>query len=170
MDKTIRYVSVILLLVLSGGCGRNLPDGMPALQPTIIRLTQEGQPVQNVRINIYPEDGELQRWGASGKTDASGKADLYTQGRYAGAVIGRFRIVVQKAELEPSKFTGEVTDLRRAEFERMESARKAYHLIDPVYAGIETTPLSFEVTKGRNDLSFDLGKSVRILVKPVFSR
>ena len=154
---------LLFVFLLSCGCSKEpLPEGMPPLSPVDLTFVQEGQPLAEALVKLYPQDTALQRWEASGQTDAAGKVVVFTQGRYRGAVAGKFKITVTKIDQDPSTFTGELTESRAEEYEKAEEARKTYDLVESKYGNPKTTDLEIEVVSGKNAKQFDVGKAVRV--------
>jgi hypothetical protein len=138
------------------GCGESKPDGLPELQPVTLTFTLDGQPCGGASVHLIPQNQS--QWAVGGVTDSAGTVVLKTHGKFSGAPVGKYKMIVSKLEqedvvIEPTKELG------------MESSQKIamYHLIDPMYSNPEKTSLEIEVTQGKKiSKSFDLGKKVRI--------
>ena len=156
------FVFFLLVFLLLCGCSKEpLPEGMPPLHPVELTFLQEGQPLAEAIVKLYPQDTALQRWESGGITDADGKVTMFTLGRYSGAVAGKCKITVSKTDRDPSSFTGELTDARAEEYARAEDARRVYDLVEPKYGNPQTTDLEIEVVSGKNAQQFDVGKAVK---------
>jgi len=160
---------VILLLSFSVtlfGCS-NRPSGMPALYPCKITVTQDGTPLADasvVLVNISDTE-KGQAWAPMGKTDSSGVAVMMTNAQYNGAAAGKYRIIVDKTETEPSKLgPPPATDSPEYEAWSEKSANEdltQFSLVETVYSSSET-PHEIDVGKGTNEKTVDVGKVVRI--------
>ena len=73
---------------------------MPNLIPVVLIVTQEGAPLAEANINFYAQDPVNKKWGAGGVTDAQGKLDVKTQGKYKGLPAGKYKITVSKLLVE----------------------------------------------------------------------
>ena len=143
-----------LALFLIGCAGQKYPDGMPKLVPCEITLQQEGQPFADAVVTLIPADVE-NKWSASGRTDTSGKAIIYTWGKYEGAAEGTYKVVLNKTEsvgAPPSASSEE---------EARRPPDKFFDLVEEIYGDKEKTPLEIELKKGTKSFSLDAGKAVR---------
>ena len=86
-----------LCLVLNGCGGEKLPDNMPKPCPTVITITQDGQPLADASVVLVPMDPS-NTWHAGATTNASGNAILQTHVKYDGVVPGKYFIIVSKFE------------------------------------------------------------------------
>jgi len=165
MPKSI----VVLLLLFSVallGCS-NRPSGMPALYPCKITVTQDGTPLADasvVLVNISDTE-KGQAWAPMGKTDSSGVAVMRTNAQYNGAAAGKYRIIVEKTETEPSKL-GPPPAADSTEYEAWseKSANEnlaQFALVEAVYSSSKT-PHEIDIEKGANDKTIDVGKAVRV--------
>jgi len=143
--KTFRALPTFLVLTAMVvpliGCGEKLPPGMPSPVPCEITVTQEDQPLAGAVVKLQPTDNSS--WTAMGRTDASGKVIIYTKDEYKGAVPGKYKVIVTKAEIG--------TDA-------------SFYLVDQQYGSASTTPLEIDVVKGKATYTVDVGKAVRIKV------
>jgi hypothetical protein len=115
-----------------------------------------------------PANGQI--WFPQGVTEASGKANIRTNGRYDGAPLGRFKIVVTKLETDLSKLglPPPESDPKYATWERKASTEEfpVVALVEKQYTEATTTPLEIEVKKGKgNTTTIDVGKPVRYLIQ-----
>jgi len=85
------------------GCGQKRPEGLPKLVSCVLTFQYEdGTPVDNATVSLAPEDADLRQWSIAGATDASGVATITTNGDFAGAPAGKYKVVVRKVELIPT--------------------------------------------------------------------
>ena len=100
-----RIASVFALLtasVFAVGCAEpQKPDGIPELYPCVVKLTQEGEPLADASILCLSDDPKLIRWAVTGRADANGVAKIFTMGKFEGAPLGDFAVVVSKAPTQP---------------------------------------------------------------------
>ena len=139
MTRTFTSFAALLLAVsfIVGCGGEPRPAGMPRLYSASIVVTQGGEPLEGASVTLTPEDPENARWGPMGTTDGSGVAVLRTDGKYAGAPLGAYKVVVSKLQIidPPPGTPGE--------------SRGVNH-VPSQYASIADTPLRVEITaKGR---------------------
>ncbi len=141
------------------GCGGPVrPDGMPALQPTTITVTQNGTPLAGATVTLHPQTGGLQPWGCGGVTDSSGNISPTTRGNFPGVAAGKFTVTVEKTDADPPiHVDGEMTAAQR----EADNKRKTYDLVDPKFADPKTSGLEIEITSGKNTKAIDVGAAVR---------
>jgi len=164
----MRKFIAILLLSLSVtifGCS-NRPLGMPSLYPCSITVTQDGAPLADasvILVNISDVD-KGQAWAPMGRTDSGGVAVMRTNSQYNGAATGKYRIIVEKVETEPSKLgSPPPADTPEYEVWSSKSANEnlaQFALVEAVYSSSKT-PHEIEVGKGANEKTIDVGKAVR---------
>ena len=162
----MKRISLILGLLVCVGCSSNLPDGLPRLYPCQITVIQDGAPLADAVVTLQsPEAGQL--WFPMGTTDVSGVAVMDTNGRYPGAPEGVFKVLVFKGVSEPSRL-GPPPPEDSPEYgawaaRASEEVRNEYIVVDPIYNDAATTPHEIKIeTRGRNEMTVDVGKAVRI--------
>ena len=167
LQQICGLVMVVCFCLCLAGCGKKqkYPDGMPEPFPTVITITQEGQPLQGASIALIPMDSK-NSWNAGGMTDASGKASLLTLTKYNGVVPGKYYVIITKRESDGSKYTQpdpETDPEGYAKFMRESMGEKiaSYDLIDPKYGKISPTAETIDVAEGKNEKTIDVGKAVR---------
>jgi hypothetical protein len=94
MNRT--FTTLLLAVLFVSGCGEPRPAGMPKLYPASIIVTFEGEPFDGATVQLMPEDAAIARWGPIGQTNSSGVAVLRTDGKYNGAPLGNYKILVSK--------------------------------------------------------------------------
>ena len=126
----------LLCFLLGNGCNKQkLPADLPRLYPCKITIKdKEGNPMPTVIVSVNPED-KGNRWGASGETNASGVAEIFTAGLYRGLSSGKYRVTLTR--LEHTK-TGRFDDTGA---EIVESK----NLIPDEYVHSAQTPFLFEM-------------------------
>ena len=104
-------------------------------------------------------------WVPMGKTDANGVAVMQTNAQYPGAAAGKYRIVVEKTETEPSKLgPPPPADSPEYETRSMKNASEdlvQYTLVETVYSSSKT-PHEIDVGKGASEKTIDVGKAVKV--------
>ena len=163
-----KFIAILLLSlsVTIFGCS-NRPSGMPSLYPCSITVTQEGAPLADasvILVNISDTE-KGQAWTPAGKTDSNGVAVMRTNSQYNGAATGKYRIIVEKVETEPSKL-GPPPSADTPEYEvwsdKIANENLAqFALVEAVYSS-STTPHEIDVGRGANDKTIDVGKAVHV--------
>lgn len=162
MNKTTFRLALCLLMVaivVSGCGGKKKPDGFPTLYPCEIKIIQDGVPLEGAVVNLFSEDGSV-KWVVGNGTDANGVAKMYTHGDFQGAPTGKYKVTVTKTVIEdaPSQ-----EQLNNPNF--VGPMGTAYDYVELEYKSQKTTPLSMEVTSGKNSQEFDVGKAIRDKVR-----
>lgn len=154
MKNIVAFFSLALTtLVLLGCTGQKRPEGMPALVPCSIKVTQEGTSLADATVSITPIGGDA-KWTADGRTDSSGLAKMYTWSLHEGVVPGKFKVVVGKVETEtlPPQSSDDPTPSKTPD---------SFNLVEEQYGELGTTTLEIEVAKGTKEYTVDVGKAVR---------
>ena len=168
LTKLLVAAPALLALVAAFGCGgEKLPAGMPKPQPTTITLTLDGKGLADASVTMIPDSGS---YAAVGKTDASGVAEMKTNGKFKGAVPGEYKIIVgAKDEIDYGELgpppTGDPAALEKWNIDVEKSGGmaqfKRYSLVSTEFTDVENTPLTLTVADGKNAETFDLGASAR---------
>lgn len=150
MKKTLLVFPLLLCFTLIVGCGGpKRPPGMPALVSCVLTIQYEdGSPVDKAIVSLAPEDASLQQWSISGTTDASGVVTIRTNGDFAGAPAGKYKVVVRKSEVAP---TGE-----KDEYGDPITASRS--MVAEEFSNSGKTPLSLEVGTTSVKKTFDVKK------------
>ncbi|MDR2825107.1 MAG: hypothetical protein LBB41_07920 [Prevotellaceae bacterium] len=144
---------------------------MPKLYPLTFTVIQDDKPLEKAVVELISKDAQS-KWNGTGICNASGKAEIYTQGKYKGVPAGSYNIIVIKHFTEPSKYEGQPipdpkTDLTAYEnwMRALDSeALTSYNLVELKYGSVDTTPFSIEVGKGEKPQLLDVGKAVRLKI------
>ena len=165
MNRTFFCLIALLLpALLMTGCGESLPAGMPRLYSASILVTQEGEPLAGALVMLLAEDEDLTQWGPGGVTDASGVAQLQTNGRYKGAPLGTYKVAVTKRETEPhpnpewANLPDGDPNFRR--FVEIGNRLRTYDYIETQYGSIIDTPLRVEITARQRAHTVDVGRKI----------
>jgi hypothetical protein len=159
--------AVILPILFLTGCQQKIsaPADLPRLSPCVITVTQDGTPLEDATVTLVSIGGS-KKWGPGAKTNASGVAEIYTNGFYKGAPAGKYKVIVGKTEVEPSKAPpapgpedpGYDDWLKKYGNE----VRPVYSLVEKKFTVADTTPLEVEIQEGKTlSTAADIGKKVR---------
>ena len=156
-----------LCFALNGCGGEKLPDDIPKPYPTVITITQDGQPLAGASVVLVPMDPS-NTWHAGATTDASGKATLQTHVKYDGVVPGKYYIIVSKFEpaqkeavVVPNQETDPEGYARYMETSAKDATGGGYDLVDLKFS--KASPdVTIEVVAGTNEQTVDVGKAVRV--------
>lgn len=174
--------SIILGIVLSVcliGCQpNNRPADLPALYPCTITIVQEGVPLSGASISLVRIDTDTSvpsnsssesNWIPTGATNQSGTAVIYTNARYVGSPLGRFKVIVEKKQAGESKLGPPPPEDSPAypawEEKMLGEILPLYTLVEAKYTSVDETPLEIEIKKGKNNLKLDIGAAVKERVK-----
>ena len=165
------FITLLLAASFIIGCGGTpRPDGMPRLYPASITVIQEGTPLEGAMVRLVAVDASLARWEPSGITDASGVAAMRIDGRFDGAPLGNYKVLVSKREQEPHPHP-ELASLPPGDPNAqryIDAARnlKTYTYVEPQYDSVENTPLRVEITASQRSYTVDAGKKIRNEERP----
>jgi hypothetical protein len=142
MKIKIDFVFLFSVLFLFIGChfGPAKPEGFPKLHPCELTILQDGTPLQESRVTLFPHDEDQKDWGTFGLTNTEGIVRFYTYGQWKGVPEGNFKVTVVKQLVEDPDIT--------------------YTLIDEKFAEPETTPFELEI-KGKTTQTFDVGSAIK---------
>ena len=147
MNRTFTsFITLLLAAFVVVGCGGEpRPDGLPKLYPASVMITQEGVPLADASVMLIPEDPSNARWGPMGMTDDTGVAVMRVDGKYAGAPLGTYRVVVEKREIidPPPGTAGE--------------SRMVQH-VPAQYGSIADTPLRIEIIASERTYTVEVRK------------
>jgi hypothetical protein len=161
MFHKIGIIFLVLPCVLIWmGCSETKPDGFPKIYPVELLVTQEGQPLIDADISLFPVDDSM-TWSVGGRSDQNGRVVLRTHGRYVGAPLGKFKVVLFK-EIDEGK--QEYLDA----LNRHDSAAaakinvKIFSCVKPEYQSQATTPIEIDITKNSKVIDVDAGSAVKL--------
>jgi len=132
---------------------------MPPPVPTEITVMQGGNPLGGAVVRLQPVDDSP--WTAMGRTDASGRAIVYTMDRFRGAVPGRHKVTVSKTEMDappPPRPSGETEGLALP-------SPASFNLVDAQFMSAATTTLEIEAVRGTPTHTVDVGQAVRVRIE-----
>lgn len=166
--KICRIASVFALSTaafFAVGCAEPpKPNGMPELYPCVVKLTQEGEPLADASILCLSDDPKLIRWAVTGRADANGVAKIFTMGKFEGAPVGEFAVVVSKnadatADADGSDGSSGSDDLGAS---GTTASEPVVSLVSLELTEKATTPLRMTVEAKSNEFEFDCGAKVEI--------
>jgi len=151
-------VGVIAVCCLAG-CGGGVDDKkwkdkrLPVF-PVTGTVTYKGSPVADASV-VFQGGDPMKPISASGKTDSSGRFSLRTYEADDGAVPGKHKVVVVKAETEavdPS-----YTDTSSPNYGKTPPKTPTKYLVPEKYGTFDKSPLTADVSNsGKNDVPLDL--------------
>ncbi|MDR1493503.1 MAG: hypothetical protein LBT05_12380 [Planctomycetaceae bacterium] len=141
------------------------PEGMPDLHSAKITIVQEGSPLKDAAVTLLNNDLSQAKWVVGGRTNANGVCILKTQGKYNGALAGKYKVIVTKSEKTESETAKQPVpqDSKAAEayYAKISSEEKFYDYVDLKYKSPDTSDLEIEITAGKNEQTFDVGKAIK---------
>ncbi|MDO5554595.1 MAG: carboxypeptidase-like regulatory domain-containing protein [Planctomycetia bacterium] len=164
----------LISLLLTCGCGPNLPEGMPKLTPVSLTVTQEGVPLAEAQVSLTPLAEET-KYGSGGVTDADGRLLVLTHGQYKGVPQGEYIITVRKQETITEGPVDQIPKDPQASRAWMYKnshllKKQRYELVGEKYRNSQTSDLKLTVGPSPVKETFDVGKPVRSKVKQSFDR
>ena len=166
----MRYKHIFFLLVsflVTSGCGgQQRPADLPKLYPCTITVSQDGKPLGDALVKLISTDPNF-KWAVFAQINASGTGKVYTQGLYAGAPEGEYKVVISKEE-ETAETTGPAVT-KVGEFGETTTVAPTmlvvHSLVEKSYTDAETTPLGITISRKGNDKQFGCGKPVKELLR-----
>jgi hypothetical protein len=158
--QKICLFSCLSAIVLCVGCGKKLPEGMPPLQPCTLVMLQDGKPVEDVLVRLYPIDKSLSKWTVGAVSQRNGEAVLKTLGQYDGAPVGKYKATAMKTLIQDAEGAREkLTEEQKAEGVGVPQKKVIY--VNPKYEFENTTDLVVEIRNGKNREEIDLGAPMK---------
>lgn len=155
------FITLALGAISMSGC-ESRPPGMPRLYPASITVIQDDKPLEGAMVQLIPENEANASWGPTGISDALGVVVLQTNGRYKGAPLGKYKVVVFKREREqhphPEWAAAPNGDPNYSKYMAIEGQLKTFDYIETQYGSVDETPLSIEVTADQEVYTVDVGK------------
>jgi len=159
MNKTWSALILLCIVppfaVLPGCSGKQKPPGMPALYPCEIKVIQDDAPLPGAVLSLISADGSIP-WVVGGGTNREGIAKLYTHGDFPGAPAGNYRVTITKTVIEGAPTPEQLSNPNFAG-----PMGTDYDYVDLQYKSQKSTPLTIEITSGKNTKEFDVGKPIR---------
>ena len=143
-------LGLVLVAPLMSGCGKqSLPEGLPKLYPLTLDLLQEGEPLVEATVSLYPV-GSTSTWSSGGFSDQNGHAVIVTHGGFDGAPVGKYKVAIVKSVVEGAP-------------ESMDDQGNShsFSLVEDKFTKRTTTPLEIDVQPEKNILRLEVGKAVK---------
>jgi hypothetical protein len=140
--------------VLTAGC-----SGGPTLVPVTGKLTLNGAPLKNVRVDFHPDpDAGTKGPSSTGTTDAEGNFTLVCaeRGNSPGAVVGHHRVILTDLNLFGDVFVGR-GDYRSEDPKGPKEVPK-FPRFAAIYSDLANTPFKQEVTANMAPITLDVKK------------
>lgn len=167
--NTANSILLLCLFFFVFGCNRGpkMPEGMPKpIKGVEVTVMQEGTPLADASVTFTAVDGSNIKWFIRGQTDSNGIAKMMTYGKFEGAPIGKYKVVITKREETPSKLTvpGDDDPNKVAAYQDAleKESRPMYDLVDPAFSSSKKTPAEIEIGNASLKHTIDVGKAVRI--------
>ena len=152
IHQTVLFLLAVSVLVLPGCTKSDKPDGFPDIFPCEIKVLQDGSPLAGASVTLMGD----QPWAVGGGTDDSGVAKIFTHGKYEGAPVGKYKILVSKRIVEGAPTQEQLNDPSFTG-----GGETQYNVVDKKFGVQATTTLEIEVSSGKNSETVDVGKAVR---------
>jgi hypothetical protein len=151
--KRFLAVAVLTIPILALlGCG----DGGPPLGAVSGIVTLDGKPQPNVAVTFIPAEGGSP---ASGKTDASGKYELFCLDK-KGAPLGKHKVAITTVQQSAAPAAVEISSDSPEYANQGSSSDYNVKFTEPIPAKYnQQTELTAEVKSGSNEVNFDLKSS-----------
>ena len=153
--KLVALFSLALVAVVAVGCGKsNKPSDMGELGGCVVKVTQDGAPLEGADVIFYAQDPENQKYTPSGRTNEKGEAKIKTYG-FEGVPAGEYKVTVTKLVIEEGELV-----VAEDGSESVEGGSE-YQAVDAEYRDVNTTPLSITVTDPMTEVpTFEVGSAV----------
>ncbi|MDD3469730.1 MAG: hypothetical protein PHE53_07100 [Thermoguttaceae bacterium] len=169
MKRRVFLLSCASLTVIHGiGCTprQKLPEGMGKPVPVSITITQEGKPLADADVSLFPPDLSA-KWAMGGRTNADGVVKIYTNGEIEGCPSGEYVVLVRKMAQDSDKDLGPEPEdaIERMKWnEKKAASSHEYSLVEDKYNDVKTSDLKIKVD-GKTEATLDVGKAVKVKVK-----
>ncbi len=155
------FGSLVAALILLGCSGEKRPNGFPKIYSSSITVLDDSGPVEGVKITLFEKENNCP-WPVGGTTGSSGKAELVTYGKFKGAPVGNFIVVLSKNEIEDAdQMPNGNDDTAIDKSKPKKTSFRIFSLIDSKYSDRDTTPLTIKIDEGGANETFKLGKPIR---------
>lgn len=154
--KLVAFFSLALVAVVAVGCGKSSkPSDMGELGGCVVKVTQDGAPLEGADVIFYAQDPENQKYTPSGRTNEKGEAKIKTYG-FEGVPAGEYKVTVTKLVIEEGTLVVEENGAESVE------RGAEYQVVAAEYRDVNTTPLSVTVTDPMKEVPvFEVGAAVQ---------
>jgi hypothetical protein len=143
-------LACLLGCTLAAGCSRG-----PELAEVRGRVTMNGKPIKNVRVDFHPDPDKGTRGpGSTGTTDADGNFTLTFGEGKPGAIVGRHRVILTDLDVFGNVLVGR-GDYRTDDPGGPKETPKKARFAD-TYSSLSKTPFTAEVKPGMDPVTFDI--------------
>jgi hypothetical protein len=150
--RTLTAFAAFLACALLAGCSSG-----PTLAEVKGRVTMNGKPLGNVRVDFHPDpDKGTTGAGSSGTTDADGNFALKFGDGRPGAIVGHHRVILTDLDVFGTVFVGR-GDYRTEDPKGPKETPKKARFPD-VNSDLARTPHRFEVKPGMEPVTIDVKK------------
>lgn len=155
LKKSVAIFSTALVAVVALGCVKsNKPSDMGDLGGCLVKVTQDGAPLEGADVIFHAQDEANKKYTPSGRTNEKGEAKIKTYG-FEGVPAGEYKVTVTKLHIEE----GEVVVAEDGS-ETVEGGSE-YQVVDAEFRDVNTTPLSVTITDPMTEVPvFDVGAAV----------
>lgn len=151
MKQPVLFTALALGLFIAG-C-----SNQPELVPVTGKVTMNGKPLGNVKVDFQPDpDKGTTGQGSTGTTDADGNFKLLFQTDKPGVILGHHRVIIVDLEPYGNVFVGRGDYRTDAPGGPKETPKKSR--VPDQYSKLANTPFKQEVTKGMGPVTFDVKK------------
>jgi hypothetical protein len=137
---------------------------MPKLYSSQITITQEGKKLDGATVILFNNDTSQSQWVVGGLTDRNGVCTLKTLGKFNGAPVGKYKVIVERIFVKESETAKQPvpTDQQAQEeyYAKIGNEEKRYDNVNLKYKLPTTTDLEIEIIAGKNEKTFDVGKAI----------
>lgn len=149
--KSLRMLPLFVIAVLFVGCSKSA-----TLVPVSGKLTMNGKPLGNVKVDFQPDpDQGTKGLGSSGTTDAEGNFTLtYSAEGKPGAIPGFHRVILTDLDVFGNTFVGRGDYRTEAPGGPKETPKRAR--FPELYGDLAKTPFKQEVKPGMGLVTLEI--------------
>lgn len=155
LKKSVAIFSTALVAVVALGCVKsNKPSDMGDLGGCLVKVTQDGAPLEGADVIFHAQDEANKKYTPSGRTNEKGEAKIKTYG-FEGVPAGEYKVTVTKLYIEEGNVV-----VAEDGSETVEGGSE-YQVVDAEFRDVNTTPLSVTITDPMTEVPvFDVGAAV----------
>ena len=155
LKKIVALFSLALAAVVAVGCGGlQKPGDMGDLGGCVVKVTQDGAPLEGAEVIFHAQDEANKKYTPSGRTNEKGEAKIKTYG-FEGVPAGEYKVTVTKLVIEEGELV-----VAEDGSESVEGGSE-YQVVDEQFRNVDTTPLTTTVTDPMTEVpTFDVGAAV----------
>ncbi len=154
--KFVAFCAAALVAVVAVGCGKNnKPGDMGELGGCVVKVTQDGKPLEGADVIFHAQDEANKKYTPSGRTNEKGEAKIKTYG-FEGVPAGEYKVTVAKLVIEEGTTTQDEDGADVVE------RGAEYQVVADEYRNVDTTPLTVTITDPMTEVPvFDVGEAVQ---------